>query len=178
MSGWAASKCTICYPVTLSVTLIFWTIPYFWQSIRGLLSSQFLFLHLSVIWASSLKMQLIWKQADLFFLYIYIFEALAVLFHEECFYGHFPLIHWPLFCNCPGEVLSNFFFPFSLLLRFTFQTSFHEIKRTWRGLCIPVIPKAQLLVFRFHILPHENNNFSWLQSNCLSQEGRTIKYTG
>lgn len=109
MSGWAASKCTICYPVTLSVTLIFWTIPYFWQSIRGLLSSQFLFLHLSVIWASSLKMQLIWKQADLFF-YIYVFEAIAVLFHEECFFGHFPLIHWPLFCNCPGEVLSNFFF--------------------------------------------------------------------
>lgn len=178
MSGWAASKCTICYPVTLSVTLIFWTIPYFWQSIRGLLSSQFLFLHLSVIWASSLKMQLIWKQADLFF-YIYIYlkhllfyfmkNVFMVIFHS--YTDLYFVIAWGKFCLI-------FFFPFSLLLRFTFQTSFHEIKRTWRGLCIPVIPKAQLLVFRFHILPHENNNFSWLQSNCLSQEGRTIKYTG
>ena len=58
----------------------------------------------------------------------FAFGAATVLLHRECFYGRFPFLHWPLFCNCLGEAMSNFS-PFSLLLRFTFQTSFCEIKK-------------------------------------------------
>lgn len=114
---------------------------------------------------------------SIFFIYIYL-KHLLFYFMKNVFMVIFHSYTDLYFVIARGKFCLIFFFPFSLLLRFTFQTSFHEIKRTWRGLCIPVIPKAQLLVFRFHILPHENNNFSWLQSNCLSQEGRTIKYTG
>lgn len=33
------------------------------------------------------------------------FGESTVLFHGECFYGHFPLIHRPSFCNCLGEAV-------------------------------------------------------------------------